>query len=183
MNVPGFGVGLVERLVALAKGLADRGRRGLAVEAAAVEEVVGRVVVVVRVVAGRVDESVGLGAAAAVRLAASRLVVAGLPVVVSAAFLVPAAVAAASRAALVVPAVLLTKEEVVDVVDVVDAVDLVRATRGVDGLAVVVDVEAAGVAFLRGDSLVGRVGFTSAILTSPGGFLHTMFHFISKNRL
>lgn len=59
----------------------------------------------------------------------------------------------------------------------VDAVDLVEATRGADGLAAVVDVEAAGVAFLKGDNLVGRVGFTSATLISPGGFLQIVFKF------
>jgi len=63
----------------------------------------------------------------------------------------------------------------------VEAVDLVRATRGADGLAVVVDVEAAGVAFLRGDSLVGRVGFTSATLTSAGGFRAVVSVFLTRS--
>lgn len=47
-----------------------------------------------------------------------------------------------------------------------DVDDLVGATRGADNLAVVVEV--AGVAFLRGDSFVGRAGFTSLSLISPG---------------
>ena len=59
-----------------------------------------------------------------------------------------------------------------------DVDDLVGATRGADNLAVVVEV--AGVAFLRGDSFVGRAGFTSLSLISPGSLLQRIINAITK---